>query len=567
VKRRGRLAASLDALLVADVFVGLFLLAFLIAPLAVVIADSVGFLRGGIADIGDFVGHLLRLTRNSVVLAVFVTVTTVGLGTLLAIATERIIDERGALGSRSLATALTLPLLAPPFVSAFATIIVFGRVGVITQILERVGIRLPDIYGFRGIAITHIMHLVPLAYLTIAAGLRTVPRAIEECAITLGSTPWQTLTRVVIPYISSYISMAALLVFLASFGDVGAPLLVGGQYLVLPTEAFTRFISFAADRRVPILLSGWIIVCSSVILVLVRAVMRRGVIVSQFTATTYTYDVAAWRRVITAGAWAVSLALLVPYGAILVSSFAQVWGPELWPRIWTGAHYSALWRSVGPLRTTLLVALIGTPVAVIAALMIGRRVRQAGAAGAVLDYLTLLPFVTSGVVMGIGLSRLASPLEHAGVIAPFVTGPGLLIAALVSRRLSYPVRVLNAGFSRIDRSLEESSWSLGASPARTFALVTLPQLYPALAAAATIACIELVRELGTTLIIYRPGWATLAVQIYAYANEGQLGRASAVSIVLLVLVAAATAIGNRFAGRSGADRGGVAALARRGAST
>jgi iron(III) transport system permease protein len=537
-----------DPLLAADVVVGLFLAAFLIAPLAVVIADSAGLLRGGVRDIPDLGGHLGRLTRNSLALAGFVTVVTVGVGALLALGVTRIVAERGAWGGGPLATALTLPMLAPPFVSAFATIILFGRVGVITQLLERIGIRLPDIYGFRGIAITHIMHLVPLAYLTIAAGLRTVPRAIEECAITLGSTPWQALTRVVIPYVSSYISMAALLVFLASFGDVGAPLLVGGQYLVLPTEAFTRFISFSADRRVPILLSGWIIVCSSVILVLVRAVMRRSAIVHQFTATTYRYDVPGWRPATTAACWLVAAALLVPYAAILVSSFARVWGPELWPKAFTSANYAALWRSIGPLRTTLLVAVIGTPVAVACALMISRRVRIGGPVGAVLDYLTLLPFVTSGVVMGIGIVRLASPLERAAWAAPFVAGPGLLVAALVSRRLSYPVRVLNAGFSRIDRSLEECSWSLGASPARTFGLITLPQLYPALAAAATIACIELVRELGTTLIIYRPGWATLAVQIYAYANEGNLGRAGAVAMVLLFVVAVATAVGNRIAG-------------------
>lgn len=495
---------------------------------------------------------MVRLTRNSLALAAFVTVVTVTLGTLLAIGVTRIVPERGAFGRGPLGTALTLPLLAPPFVSAFATIILFGRVGVITQLLERVGIRLPEIYGFRGIAITHIMHLVPLAYLTIAAGFRTVPRAIEECATTLGSTPRQTLTRVVLPYISSYISMAALLVFLASFGDVGAPLIVGGQYLVLPTEAFTRFISFSADRRVPILLSGWIIVCSAIILVLVRAVMRRGAIAVQFTATTYRYDVPAWRRAVTIGCWGVAAALLVPYAAILVSSFARVWGPELWPKAFTGDNYTALWRSIGPLRTTLLVAVVGTPLAVACALMVSRRVRIGGPLGGALDYLTLLPFVTSGVVMGIGLVRLASPLERVGWIAPFVGGPGLLIAALVSRRLSYPVRVLNAGFSRIDRSLEECSWSLGASPARTFGLITLPQLYPALIAAATIACIELVRELGTTLIVYRPGWATLAVQIYAYANEGNLGRASAVAIVLLVVVAVATVAGNRFAGPSAA---------------
>lgn len=530
-----------DPLLLADLGVALFVLAFLIAPLGAILLDSVALLRGGLRDLPDVGGHLVRLTRNSIVLAGFVTVVTVAISIPLAVAVTRVPPPSG-----SLAAALTLPLLAPPFVSAFATIILFGRVGVVTQLLERAGIRLPDIYGFRGIAITHVMHLVPLAYLTIAAGLRTIPRAVEECAITLGSTPWQAITRIVLPYISSYISMAALLVFLASFGDVGAPLLVGGQYLVLPTEAFTRFISFAADRRVPVLLSGWIIVCSFVILVLVRALMRRSAIAHQFTASMYRYDVPAWRRPAAIGCWMVAAALLTPYAAILVTSLARVWGPELLPRALTVEHYAALWRSVSPLRATLVVTLAGTPLAVLLALAIGRRMRLGGPAGAALDYLTLLPFVTSGVVVGIGIVRLYTPLEAMGAIVPLISGPGLLVAALVSRRLSYAVRVLNAGFSRIDRSLEECSWSLGASQAATLARITLPQLYPALVAAAMITFIEIVRELGATLIVHRPGWATLAVQIYAYANDGNLGRAGAVSVVLLAVVALATVIVNRI---------------------
>ncbi|MGH2400180.1 MAG: ABC transporter permease, partial [bacterium] len=449
---RGRAAGpALDSLRVLDAFAWVFLVAFLLVPVGSVVADSTALiLRGGLGELPGFVEYLVRLTRNSLTVAAIVTLICVAVSVPLAIFLTRVLPAQ-----RLLPVALTLPLLAPPFVYAFATIILFGRVGIVTQLLDRVGIRLPEIYGLPGIVVTHVLHLIPLAYLTIAAGVRTVPKAIEECAISLGSSPLQVLVRIVLPYISSYVYMGALLVFLASFGDVGAPLLVGGQYLVLPTEAFTRFTSFIADRRVPVLLSSWIVAISAVILVIVRALMRRTAIMHTFTTETYAYPLPAWRALGTIFCWLIALVLFAPYLVIFVSSLATVWGPDLLPKGYTVNHYQALWRSVEPLRNSLIVAAAATPIAVMLAVVLGRLMRAGGWIDTALDYITLLPFVISGVVLGIGLVRVYSPLEALAPVVPLITGPGLLIAALVSRRVAYPVRVLNAAYTRIDRSLEE----------------------------------------------------------------------------------------------------------------
>src|SRR5690606_41517381 len=71
---------------------------------------------------------------------------------------------------------LTIQLLSPPFIGSFATILLFGRVGVITQLLRAACLPTFELYGLPGIAITHVIHTLPLAVLTLAPGLRTVPR-------------------------------------------------------------------------------------------------------------------------------------------------------------------------------------------------------------------------------------------------------------------------------------------------------------------------------------------------------------------------------------------------------
>src|SRR5690606_21234598 len=112
----------------------------------------------------------------------------------------------------------------------------------------------------------HVIHGLPLALLTLTAGLRTIPKDLEESAVSLGGTLPQVARRVVIPYLFPHILTAGLLVFLASFADVGAPLLLGGKYHVLPMEAYTAFMSFHVDPAIPTLLSGWIVMISMVLL-------------------------------------------------------------------------------------------------------------------------------------------------------------------------------------------------------------------------------------------------------------------------------------------------------------
>src|SRR5690606_13714324 len=194
------------------------------------------------------------------------------------------------------------------------------------------------------------------------------------------------------------------------------------------------------------------------------------------------------------------------------------------------------------LRNSLILAGTAAPLAVLLSVAIGKAMRDWGRAGAFLDYVTLLPLVVSGVVIGIGLIHLTGRLRMLGMALPFLSGPGLLVAAYSIRRLPYPMRVMTAAYSRIDRRLEEASYSLGASPARTFLRVTLPQLYPAMGAALVIGFTRIITELGTTLVVYQPGWTTISMQIFSYAQEGLVNRAAAISVLLVAVVAALTGL-------------------------
>jgi iron(III) transport system permease protein len=150
--------------------------------------------------------------------------------------------------------------------------------------------------------------------------------------------------------------------------------------------------------------------------------------------------------------------------------------------------------------------------------------------------------VIPGVVLGVGVIRAYSGVTLFGI--DFTASALVLIVAVSIRRLAHTMRVLTAGYARIDQSQEEASWSLGASNIRTFWRVVLPQMNATLLAAAVIAVTKVITELGATLLVYPPGWRTMAVYIYFYVSEGQIARGSAMGVILIVLVGIGTALAN-----------------------
>ena len=58
-----------------------------------------------------------------------------------------------------------LSLMSPPFLGAYAWIMLFGRAGTVTTFLAQYGIDIPTIYGFGGISTVLTLKLYPYIYL------------------------------------------------------------------------------------------------------------------------------------------------------------------------------------------------------------------------------------------------------------------------------------------------------------------------------------------------------------------------------------------------------------------
>lgn len=103
--------------------------------------------------------------------------------------------------------------------------------------------------------------------------------------------------------------------------------------------------------------------------------------------------------------------------------------------------------------------------------------------------------------------------------------------------LAYATVVIQARLASFDRSLEEAAQDLGCPPWKAFALVTLPGIAPAVAAAWMLAFTLSLDDLVIASFASGPGATTLPMRLYSQVRLGVDPKINAVSTLLIGLVA------------------------------
>lgn len=98
--------------------------------------------------------------------------------------------------------------------------------------------------------------------------------------------------------------------------------------------------------------------------------------------------------------------------------------------------------------------------------------------------------------------------------------------------------VVQSRLVTFDRSLEEAALDLGCPPVRTFLTVTLPLIWPALAAGWMLAFTLSLDDLVIASFTTGPGATTLPIRIYSQVRLGVRPETNAISTVLIAIVAA-----------------------------
>ncbi|YAL83013.1 ABC transporter permease [Dermacoccaceae bacterium W4C1] len=178
---------------------------------------------------------------------------------------------------------------------------------------------------------------------------------------------------------------------------------------------------------------------------------------------------------------------------------------------------------------TAITVAVGVPVAYVLhrTRIPGRRLLRA---------IVVTPFVLPTVVVGVAFRTLLSETGPLGFL--HLDGSwAAIVAAMVFFNLAVVVRTVGGMWETLDERPAQAAAALGASPARVFATITIPALFPALVAATSVVFLFCSTAFGVVLTLGGLRYSTLESEIYLLTtNFLDLRAAAVLSILQLVVV-------------------------------
>lgn len=487
---------------------------------AVFAAPLLHLLRANVGDFFDAIGEADAWgpLRRTLLLATTVSIATSVVGTTLAWLLVRT-DLPGRPAFRVVAP---LPLVIPSYVGALALLAAFAPGGLLEGVLGFAGFDdVHQVRGFWGSTIVLTLLTYPYVYLPVAARLATLPADLEESARSLGRSPREVFTTIVMPQLTGAIGAGALLVFLYTLSEFGAVALL--QY-----DTLTRVIFSARlfEPEISLALSLLLAAVAFCVVAAERVLTRRRRFV----------EAPSSRRVAPAaplGLWRVPslVFVVVLYGLALVVPIAVL---VQW--VLRGVFGSATLdasRLVDPAITTAWLGVVTAVVAVATVLPIAYLVtRYRSRSGDVCGAIVTAGFALPGLVLALALVSL---VLDTSVLEPLYLTYTLLIVAYTIHFGSQALRPTQLAVGGVSERVLDASRSLGAGRARRFTTIEAPLMRGGLAAGGGLVMLSTMKELPATLVLAPLGVQTLATRVWSATQEGFYAQAGLTALVLLAV--------------------------------
>jgi len=444
---------------------------------------------------------------------------------------------------RAWLTAIVLvPLILPPFVGAIGLMQMLGPYGAINALF---GLGPVDWLGqsrYLGVVALQALALYPIVYLNAAAALANVDPAMEEAAANLGSQGWRTFRRITLPLILPGVFAGATLVFIASFTELGTPLMLNYTRCAA-VQVYDELEEISASPF-PYALVTVVLLTSTLLYAAGKLLFgRRAYAMQAKTAVAHAARaVTGWRAALVALPFAaVSILALMPHLGVVLTSFSApgAWYRTAAPAVLTLGNFDAALghaMTLDGIRNSLVFSSLAVGINILLGVAIAWVVvRSTIPVRGVLDAAAMLPLAVPGLVMAFGFLAVGNwignlPAVHAsprlGALVDIRQNPTLfLVVAYAVRRLPYMVRAAVAGLQQTSVTLEEAAANLGATPLTVLRRVTSPLIAANLIAGALLAFAFSMLEVSDSLILaqkmaYYPITKTL-FELFQLIGEGR----------------------------------------------
>lgn len=434
--REYKLIARDPVLLIGLLITGAFILAFIVWPLVRVIWQGF-FVGAGKPNAGEFniqyfknyfdptyTAQYTQIFWWTIIMGVGAAIGSTIVGFLFAYTMVRC-----NIPFKGLVHALTLvPTISPPFAIALATILLFGRSGLITKGILNIQFKpgMNDIYGLDGLIFVQIITFFPVAYLILRGLLERIDPSMEEAALALGASKWHIFRTITLPLLTPGIAGSFLLMFVESLADLGNPIFIGGNITVLSTQIWIA-VNGEFNQQKGAALSLVLLLPTLTVFLLQRYWVSRKSYISVTGKPTgggagfVKEPLTRWTFITLT--FLVLLLVVLLYSAIFLGSITRLWGIDYSLDL---THYGkAIDRGLKAILDTTFLSAFATPIAGLIGMIIAYLVvRKSFSGKEAVDFASNLGGAVPGTILGIGY------------IIAFIQAP-LIIVALIFVALAY----------------------------------------------------------------------------------------------------------------------------------
>jgi molybdate transport system permease protein len=222
-------------------------------------------------------GELLEQLSSDVVrdaLAVTVKTNLVALALILGLGTPTayLIATRSFRGRALVLTLVELPLVLPPAVAGIGLLAAFGRLGLLGDELDLLGLRVG--LGTQTAVVLAVAFVAGPFYVRPAiAAFESVDPDLTAAARTLGAGPARTFLRVALPLAGGGLGAGAALAFARGLGEFGATIMFAGSLQgVTQTLSLAIYQEFDVNFESALAIGALLILVSGVLLLSVKVV-------------------------------------------------------------------------------------------------------------------------------------------------------------------------------------------------------------------------------------------------------------------------------------------------------
>ena len=509
--------------------IALYLIVALALPLYAILSKSFE------NDDGEFVGFanyleyfntpaLTYSIQNSLTISVITTLISVTIAFTLAYGLTR-----SCMRFKGLFKIIALvPILVPSLLPGIALVYLFGRQGMIKELLFG-----HDIYGPIGIVISEVFFTLPHALIIIMTALSIADARLYEAAESLNAGKIKTFFTVTIPGARYGLISAAFVVFTLTITDFGAPKVIGGDFNVLATDIYKQVIG-QQNFEMGAVVSLILLLPAGVAFIVDRIMQRKQVALLSARAVAYEPKPSAMFDWIMFG-WAAIVSVFIltilftcQYAALIkfypydLSLSLKNYDFDLMD----GGGWQSFYNSLEMASWT---AVIGTVIVFLGAYMVekgkgfrlGRNLFQ---------FLAMLPMAVPGLVLGLAyiffFNDPDNPLNF------LYHTMAILVISTVTH--FYTVAHLTAvtALKQMDPEFESVAASLKAPFYKTFSRITVPVCLPAILDISIYLFVNAMTTVSAVVFLYGPHTSLASVAVLNMDDAGDIAPAAAMGMMI-----------------------------------